>query len=150
MVSGLANGTLYEWQVRATAGGGTTEANSGAWYQFTTLVEIPGPYSKTAPADNATNQALSLTLSWESSERAEEYRYCVDTVENTVCDTSWISTGIDTTVNVSGLSPSTGYFWQIRAINAAGSIQANTNTWWSFMTEVSQEVFADGFEQPDP
>lgn len=35
-VTGLARRTTYYWQVRALNGSGTTDANSGAWWRFTT------------------------------------------------------------------------------------------------------------------
>lgn len=35
-LSGLLKGTRYEWQVRAVNGAGTTLANAGTWWTFTT------------------------------------------------------------------------------------------------------------------
>jgi hypothetical protein len=35
-VSGLVRGARYYWQVRAVNSGGTTQANAGAWWSFTT------------------------------------------------------------------------------------------------------------------
>lgn len=35
-ISGQARGTPYDWQVRAVNGTGTTEANAGVWWRFTT------------------------------------------------------------------------------------------------------------------
>jgi hypothetical protein len=43
VVESLAAGATYEWQVRAN-GGGTTEANAGAWFRFTTRVLPSGTY----------------------------------------------------------------------------------------------------------
>jgi hypothetical protein len=37
-VSGLANGTTYYWQVRARNADGTTDANTGAMWSFTTEI----------------------------------------------------------------------------------------------------------------
>jgi hypothetical protein len=42
-VAGLNAGTTYWWQVRARNAGGTTDANSGAWWSFTTQLP-PGTY----------------------------------------------------------------------------------------------------------
>ena len=35
--SGLSSGSTYYWQVRARNTDGTTEANAGTWWSFTTL-----------------------------------------------------------------------------------------------------------------
>jgi hypothetical protein len=44
-LSGLTNNTTYYWQVRAVNGGGTTYADSGAWWSFTarnqTFADVP-------------------------------------------------------------------------------------------------------------
>ena len=40
----LAAGTTYEWQVRAQNTGGTTLANGGTWWRFTTRVMPAGTY----------------------------------------------------------------------------------------------------------
>jgi len=37
LLGSLSSNTTYYWQVRATNSGGTTEANGGAWWSFTTL-----------------------------------------------------------------------------------------------------------------
>jgi hypothetical protein len=41
-------------------------------------------------------------------------------------------------VTLSGLAEGTTYYWQIRAINAAGMTYANASTWWSFTTQVGR------------
>src|SRR5581483_12277165 len=38
-LSGLNNGTQYYWQVRARNTAGTTDANAGAWWSFTTQTQ---------------------------------------------------------------------------------------------------------------
>jgi len=72
-------------------------------------------------------------LSWGTSSNATSYEYCIDTTNNSSCDASWISTAASTSVGLSGLSPTTIYYWQVRANNLSGTTYANNNTWWSFM-----------------
>ncbi len=131
---GLSYATTYYWQVRATNAAGTTYANNGTWWSFTTQTGQPAAFSKTSPTNAASNVSLSPTLSWGASSGATSYDYCYDTTNNSACDVSWISTGANTSIALSGLSYSTTYYWQVRATNAQGTTYANNGTWWRFTT----------------
>ena len=131
-LSGLSNGTTYYWQVRARNATGTRDANGGTWWSFTTQVALPGTFSKISPTNGATGQPTNPMLSWGSSSGAASYEFCVDTINNNVCDGSWTSVGNNNTVSLGGLSNGTTYYWQVRARNAAGTTEANNGTWWSF------------------
>ena len=133
-LSGLTTSTTYYWQVRAVNPGGTTAADVGTWWSFSTVPPAPGAFSKSNPTNLATNVSLAPTLSWAGSSGAASYEYCYDTVSNTLCEGTWISTGASTSVGLSGLIPSTTYYWQVRAINPGGTTEANTSSWWSFST----------------
>jgi hypothetical protein len=139
-LSGLTPGMNYYWQVRANGPGGTTYANTNTWWRFTT-VPLPGAFNKTAPANSAINQPVNLTLTWGSSSTATSYEYCLDTSDNATCDGTWVSTGTNVSVTLSGLQFSTTYFWQVRANGLGGTTYANTNTWWRFTTQYL--LFAD-------
>ena len=108
---------------------------------------LPGAFSKTSPANGATGQLTDLTLSWSASSNATGYEYCVDTVDNSACDSSWTSVGLVTITQVTGLSEWTTYFWQVRAVNGSGSTLANGGSWWWFIT--TPYLFFDGFESGD-
>lgn len=95
----------------------------------------PATFSKTSPKNGATRISRSSTLSWGTSTRATEYRYCIDTSNNNTCNSSWIrTTGLS--VSLSSLPTKTTHYWQILAVNTlTGEItEANTNTWWRFTT----------------
>ena len=64
-VTGLAQGAKYYWQVQATNTAGTTQADGGTWRTFSTLPasQLPGAFSKSSPANGATNVNRSVTLS---------------------------------------------------------------------------------------
>jgi hypothetical protein len=94
----------------------------------------PGAFGKTAPSNGASNVASNPTLSWGASSNATSYEYCIDTNNNSACDTSWTSTGTSTSVGLSGLTPSTTYYWLVRATNGGGTTLADGGTWWSFTT----------------
>jgi hypothetical protein len=137
--------------VRAVNGQGTTLADGGTWWQFTTQAPLPGAFGKVAPANGATNQPTSLSLSWGTSSDATSYEYCIDTSANSTCNASWISVGNVLSAALSGLATSTTYSWQVRAVNGQGTTLADGGTWWQFTTQAAQlELpFDDGFESGD-
>ncbi|MEJ5310436.1 MAG: choice-of-anchor Q domain-containing protein [Anaerolineae bacterium] len=133
-LSGLGNNTTYYWQVRAVNDGGTTEADGGTWWSFTTVVAPPGAFNKSGPANGMTGISTSPTLSWGASSGAATYEYCYDMTNNATCDGTWTSVGGSTSVGLSGLLTDTTYYWQTRAVNAGGTTYADSGTWWSFTT----------------
>jgi len=96
---------------------------------------LPGAFNKSSPANGATKQSVNPTLTWGSSSKATSYQYCYDTTNDNAC-AAWISNGTSTNVSLSGLSPNTTYYWQVRAVNSNGTAYANgSNTaFWSFKT----------------
>ncbi len=148
---GLVNGTTYQWQSRAVNAAGNTEANSGTWWQFTTIPLPPGAFGKSSPANSATDQSTAATLMWSSSNGASSYEYCMDTSDNNSCDASWTSNGVNTSAAPKDLVVLTTYYWQVRAINSGGTTLADSNTWWHFTTSaVAEIVHIDGFESVTP
>ena len=136
-LSGLTAGSTYYWQVRATNTAGTTyaEGSASAYWSFATL-PAPGTFGHSSPSNGATGQTLSPTLTWSASAGAASYEYCYDTSNNSACNASWIPVGSATSVGLSGLTGGTPYYWQVRAINAAGTTYAegNASAFWSFNT----------------
>jgi hypothetical protein len=107
----------------------------------------PGDFNKSAPANSATSQPANPSLSWGASSNATSYEYCIDTSNNNACDATWTSTVASTSVGLSGLTPATSYYWQVRANNALGTTNANGGTWWSFTTASSPSGPTPGFWQ---
>jgi len=106
---------------------------------------LPGNFSKSAPANGATDQPANPTLSWGASSKATSYEYCIDTSNNSACDATWISTAASTSAGLSGLTPAIKYYWQVRANNASGTTNADGGTWWSFTTAGSPTSPTPGF-----
>lgn len=74
-----------------------------------------------SPLDGAVDVPINPTLSWNVSATATHYRLQVS--KNALFDTLMVdSTGIvGTSLNVTGLSNSTLYYWRVAASNAGGS-----------------------------
>lgn len=131
----LAPNTTYYWHVRAANAIGFTYSNgfTTAFWNFRTGA-APGNFNKSAPGNGAPNQPTNVTLVWGSSPGAASYEYCYDTLNNGVCDTSWVPNGLSTSAPLGGLSMGTTYYWQARAINPIGMTYANNSvsSFWAF------------------
>ena len=84
------------------------------------LLPIPSVPVLVSPANNAINQAINQTFSWNPSSNAVSYRFqlSTDNAFNTIVSDLVTS---DTSVSVSGLLNSTQYYWRVNATNAAGT-----------------------------
>ena len=114
---------------------GNQMVGSVVW-SFTTAAAPPSAFGKTAPPNGSAGAVIKpfLGLTWNGSTGATSYEYRIDTVDNSVCDTSWFTTTQGFGAGVSGLTAGATYFWQARARNAGGTTEANGGTWWSVTT----------------
>jgi hypothetical protein len=129
-VTDLSYNTRYYWQVRTTNAAGITLGNKGTTWSFS-VVQLPASFAKSSPANNATKQKTSVTLSWAASTRATSYEYCI--ALTTATCTTWKSTGTARTATVTGLTKNKSYYWQVRARNSGGTTLSAT-TFWKFTT----------------
>jgi M6 family metalloprotease-like protein len=150
-LSGLATNTTYEWQVSASNTGGTTYANTGSPFTFTTgstdygnftylpvvgsPVAAPSAFNKSYPENGVTGLSTHPTIDWHPAAGAISYDFCYDAIVNSTCTGAWTSTGLSTQTNLSGLSFSTTYEWQVRAVNEGGTTYANAGVVWNFTTQ---------------
>ena len=143
VLSGLAVGTTYYWHVRAIGPPGTiySEGSNTAFWRFTTYSGLPAPFSKVNPQNNLTHAAPSPVLQWFPSTGSTGYEYCYDTTNDNACGV-WLSSGATTAISLSGLQSSTTYYWNARAVNPAGSTDADGGTYWAFTTGVSPGAFS--------
>jgi hypothetical protein len=59
-----------------------------------------------------------------------------------------VSTGSATSASLSNLKYETTYYWQVRAVNSFGPVEADDEVWWSFTTAdgVAPDVFVKNVE----
>lgn len=144
----LTAGVTYYVSAGARNQGGLW-SESGVSNGVTAGVIPPSAFVKSAPVNGAVNQAANPTLSWGASSSATSYEYCYDTINNNGCDGVWISTGTNTSIGLSGLANSATYYWQVRAINAGGAVQADGGSEWSFTTSAAA-VVPGAFDKSTP
>jgi photosystem II stability/assembly factor-like uncharacterized protein len=90
-----------------------------------------GSFGKIGPADQSTGLSSDVGLTWGSVSGALYYLYCVDTSNNGICNTYWLSSG-STNATVNGLTPGATYSWEVVAIKSNGSVYADGGLWWGF------------------
>ncbi|OGS36050.1 MAG: hypothetical protein A2293_05950 [Elusimicrobia bacterium RIFOXYB2_FULL_49_7] len=116
-ISGLSNNTIYYWRVKAINPGGASDWS--ARYRLTTLLAAPVPIS---PLDKSTNQAVSLTLKWNTVTSATSYGLQVSTDSTFSTSMTYNQNGLTTSSQtISALANSTSYFWRVNATNAGGT-----------------------------
>lgn len=130
-VNNLGGNTTFYWRVNATNAGGTS-AWSSVW-SFATVVTIPNVPTLSSPANNAVNQPLSLTLTWNSVANA------TDGYEALISTRSDFITSVSDGFNLPSpayplplLGSDSTYYWKVLAVNSSGS-----SAWsrvWSFTT----------------
>jgi hypothetical protein len=89
----------------------------------------PNSFDKLTPTTNTTINTSTLSLTWQPALNATSYEYCYATSIDTC--TAWTST-TNTNANLVSLTHNTTYYWQVRALNAAGTRIADSNTYRQF------------------
>lgn len=130
----LAYSTTYFWRITANNSAGS--ASSIIW-RFTTVAAPPPPDEPTnpAPADTATDVAVTTDVSWDPAARATSYTVKFGTV-NPPPTVSTGQTGVS--YNPPGnLEYLTLYYWQVIATNSSGSTPGQV---WTFTTETEPVI----------
>ena len=134
VLSGLANSTTHYWRVKTRVTGGGS-GFSTPW-SFVTVVAQAAVPVLLAPANNTSNQQLSLTLVWRSAANAASYGLQVATDSTFAGGVILNESGLtDTTRGLSGLGYDTQYFWRVNASNAGGATSYAGP--WKFRTVMS-------------
>jgi hypothetical protein len=92
----------------------------------------PAAFEKLGPTEAEANVSLSPSISWQTSDGATSYEYCYSSAPGPC--TKWNSVGANTAATLNGLAPNYTYYWQVRAVDAGGTTEADGGVWWSFTT----------------
>src|SRR2546422_735116 len=116
-VGPLATSTTYYWRVSARNSGGTSVWSS-VW-SFTTGSAAPPAPTLLSPADNAINQPVVITLSWNAAAGASRYRLQVS-MSPTFATTGFDDSTITGTAQAVGpLANSTTFYWRVSGLNSS-------------------------------
>lgn len=92
-------------------------------------------FGKLTPIDQSAFLSVwTLTLDWADLAGTVDYQYCYDESDNDTCDSSWVSTGTESSVEISNLQAQTEYYWQVTAFDGIDTIEADDGDWWEFKT----------------
>ena len=126
--------------VRKSIFSGTTTLGNPISGEVSLLIIIPPDgFTKSSPSNGEAIPPTNINLDWEPSLGATYYEVCYDSSDNDECS-EWTGT-YDTNQTFDDLIPNTTYYWQVRAINNAGEIEANNGEWWLFTTERTNDNF---------
>lgn len=124
----LAYSTTYYWRIDAVNDTGTT---TGDVWSFTTVSEVTLLATVIgAPANAATGQSATVSLSWTNGGGATSYDVYFGT-DSTPDDNEFCGNQTDLTYSPGTLTRATTYYWRIDAVNDTGIV---TGTTWSFTT----------------
>jgi hypothetical protein len=133
-LSALSPNTTYYWNVRSVNGFGAVDSDGNTTDWSFRTGDVPGTFTKSGPANGAFDQPANPTLSWTASNSATSYMYCLRTTV-VDCATHWTLAYGTTSVVLSGLSPSTTYYWNVMANNSFDSTFSDGSAaLWSFTT----------------
>ncbi|MEX0737310.1 MAG: fibronectin type III domain-containing protein, partial [Bacteroidota bacterium] len=117
--TGLLPSTKHFWRVNATNSGGVSSFSPV--FNFTTVPAVPAIPLLLSPVDGALNQPGGIRFQWAAVTGATFYSLQISGDTTFVTLTAGLDSTATTTDSVSGLEPSTLYFWRVRGGNAGGA-----------------------------
>lgn len=102
-------------------------------------LQAPSGFTKLSPANGAVvplDVYDPVDFTWAGSSYSLFYEYCADATNNNSCDLDNWSLTTELTgwdIFFEGLT----YYWQVRAMNALGTVEADGGAWFSFTVPLS-------------
>jgi uncharacterized protein (TIGR02145 family) len=144
-VTGLNYSTTYYWRVSATNNYGSSGWSTSVW-SFTTVGPPPNAPTLLSPTNDSIDQSTTLTLTWYPSPGTTIYTLQVSTNSSFSSFVHNQTSITGTSLQISGLSNLTKYYWRVSASNSNG-----TSTWsspiWAFTT-IGSAPFAPILSSP--
>lgn len=135
LATNLASGTRYSWRVVAKGDPYCTpkSVTSSETWSFTTATGCAAPASAglTLPADNATGQATTLTLTWAAVTGARNYDVYLGTTNPPPLVVSGVT---GTSYTPSGLQPGSLYYWNVVTKASCDTTKISTSPVRTFET----------------
>ena len=126
-VEDLAEGSAYDFELRAVNGMGPGPASAPSLITFTTVVTVVSLPVPAAPANLEANDGVTVVLLyWDHTDDSsvEKYQYRYREEDATTWEPDWTDVpGSDaetTSHYVTGLTNATTYTFEVRAVNSAG------------------------------
>ena len=151
-VTGIALDTPAAWVTWEPQTFSVAPGGSQIVHVYVNFATMPGGSSSRRllitsndPANSPYPNGVNLNMGHEADPLAITYEYCVDTINNNACDSSWVPTGSNTSANLAGLAPGRQFFWQVRASNTLGTTYANggATASWKFTTSSLMDLNGD-------
>jgi hypothetical protein len=113
-------------------------ASADLAYRFD--VPTAGSFRKHSPNPDVVITEYSVTLRWDASADATLYQVCFDTVDDNQCSIEpassfgWVTAHSSTSVTWprNYFAANTPYYWQVRAVNTGGIVEADAGDWARF------------------
>ncbi|MBX2977036.1 MAG: VCBS repeat-containing protein, partial [Ignavibacteriaceae bacterium] len=129
-VNSLSYLTKYYWRVRAK-----NQTGWGDWsavWNTTTIIEKPANFTLLSPANNSMGQLNPVTVSWNTSARADKFILQLSTSSTFTSFVVDDSTQTDLTEVLPTLNNYTQYYWRVKSVNVGG--ESDWSLVWNFKT----------------
>lgn len=128
ILSNLPYSTTFYWRVVAVNDCGSTW---GPIWSFTTVCALPSVPQAPSPANNSTNSATNISLSWNASTNAVLYNVYF----GTSAAPAYHGNTSNNSYQLPALNYSTKYYWQVIALSS--STCGSNSSVWNFTTAVA-------------